>query len=112
MKIDTCSQCFEKNVKKEYSNMTKQTFVCSDCIHLYKMDTSAYRKKETEENIPVSVIDSLQLFLDEPIFVNPMKTIIKRVMMIGDKIDDSLNYKGYRSENNIDVIYLKIRNNG
>ena len=58
MKIDTCSQCFEKNVKKEYSNMTKQNFVCSDCIHLYKMDTSAYRKKETEEKETEFDVDS------------------------------------------------------
>ena len=90
--------CIKQRISGENS---KEIIEVLNEIHMFL-------KRETEENIPVSVIDSLQLFLDEPIFVNPMKTIIKRVMMIGDKIDDNLNYKGYQSENNIDVIYLNL----
>ena len=70
-------------------------------------EVHTFLKRETEENIPVNVIDSLQLFLDEPIFVNPMKTLLKRIMTIGQKIDNDINYNA-NSTNNIDLIYLKL----
>ena len=66
-------------------------------------EVHTFLKRETEENIPVNVIDSLQLFLDEPIFVNPMKTLLKRIMTIGQKIDNDINYNA-NSTNNIDAL--------
>lgn len=67
----------------------------------------SFLERETEEKIPVSVIDSLQFFLDEPIFVNIMKTLLKKVMGIGQKIDNKTNYSA-NSTNNNDLIYLKL----
>jgi hypothetical protein len=78
---------------------------------------STFLKQTKEENIPCSVIDSLQVFIDEPQLMNIMKVILKRIMDIGLKIGYNLNYKAAADSydkksrnNNIDVVYLNLFN--
>ena len=74
---------------------------------------SIFLKQTNEENIPCSVIDSLQVFIDEPQLLNLMKIILRRIMDIGLKIGNNINYRvtpGRKGETNIDVIYLNLFN--
>ena len=78
---------------------------------------STFLKQTREENIPCSVLDSLQVFIDEPQLMNIMKVILKRIMDIGLKIGYNLNYKAAADSydkksrnNNIDVVYLNLFN--
>ena len=78
---------------------------------------STFLKQTREENIPCSVIDSLQVFIDEPQLMNIMKVILKRIMDIGLKIGYNINYNAAvdnhdkkKKNNNIELIYLNLFN--
>ena len=65
---------------------------------------SIFLKQTNEENIPCSVIDSLQVFIDEPQLLNLMKIILRRIMDIGLKIGNNINYRvtpGRKGETNL-----------
>ena len=97
----------------------KQRITNQNANDLIEVITNIYTflKQTKEENIPCSVIDSLQVFIDEPQLMNIMKVILKRIMDIGLKIGYNINYKaelGYqdkkKNNNNIDMIYLNLFN--
>ena len=78
---------------------------------------STFLKQTREENIPCSVLDSLQVFIDEPQLMNIMKVILKRIMDIGLKIGYNINYNAAvdnhdkkKNNNNIELIYLNLFN--
>ena len=81
----------------------KQRITNQNANDLIEVITNIYTflKQTKEENIPCSVIDSLQVFIDEPQLMNIMKVILKRIMDIGLKIGYNINYKaelGYQDK--------------
>ena len=97
----------------------KQRITNQNANDLIEVITNIYTflKQTKEENIPCSVIDSLQVFIDEPQLMNIMKVILKRIMDIGLKIGYNINYNAAvdnhdkkKNNNNIELIYLNLFN--
>ena len=81
--------CIKQRISSESSNDVYEVL----------LQMNSFLKKTPEDKIPGSIIDGLQLFLDEPKFINHMKVIMKQVMTISSKIDSDLEYNSRKAMN-------------
>ena len=76
-----------------------------------------FLKKTNPDLIPCSVIEGLQLFFDEGKLSKEMRTILKTITIIADKIKKNINYnavivpdKNNKNNKNKDAVYLDLFN--
>ena len=91
--------CIKQRISSESSNDVYEVL----------SQINSFLKKTSENKIPGSIIDGLQLFLDEPKFINHMKVIMKQIMLISGKIDNDIEYNSRKTMNDdINNTYLKL----
>ena len=91
--------CIKQRISSESSNDVYEVL----------SQINSFLKKTPEDKIPGSIIDGLQLFLDEPKFINHMKVIMKQIMIISGKIDNDIEYNARKAMNdNVNDIYMKL----